>query len=256
MKKYILFILLSILLIPQAGHGNSDEAIPAVIFNEIAWMGSITSPNHEWIELHNTTDKTIDLGGWSIKTLDGSLNVQLTKQIVAGDFYLLERGSDDMSSPALADMTYVGALSNEGERLQLFDNNDNLIDEVFSWDTGDNETKHTMAKKSNTEWKNGIIGGTPGQENEFFDPPITNISLEDGINISVGGSVTNIPIWIGIIVLFFVTAVISLLFIPRIKQRAQGVRKDEETEVTIEVSKKEKNKGTKEKEEMKDIEKN
>jgi len=142
---------------------------PSIVFNEIAWMGSTTSANDEWIELYNPTSTEIDLTGYKIVAADGAPSITLKGMALPNGLFLLER-TDDATTPALADMLYTGALSNEGETLRLYDASGNLVDEVAGWSAGDNETKQTMARNGQT-WAFGVANGTPGAANIFSETP-------------------------------------------------------------------------------------
>ncbi len=165
----ILFILLFLPL----------EGFTAVTFNEIAWMGTTTSVNKEWIELYNNTDTSVDLGGWRITAEDGIPNIGLTGKIAPNGFYLLERTSDQTLPIIEAQQIYTGALENNGENLRLFNQENNLVDEIKAsqnWPGGDNFTKQTMEKKG-TAWQTSRLSeGTPGRENSspelMPDPPL------------------------------------------------------------------------------------
>lgn len=142
---------------------------PSVLFNEIAWAGTTTSANDEWIELYNPTATELNVTGYRIVAADGSPSVTLKGMLLPYGFFLLER-TDDTTTPALADMLYKGALSNETETLRLYDASGTIIDEVVGWSAGNNETKQTMAR-SGTTWTFGVVNGTPGQANAFSEPP-------------------------------------------------------------------------------------
>jgi len=148
-----------------------------VVINEIAWMGTQVSYNDEWIELYNNTDTLINLDGWFIvhftqKGEQGSA-FDLSGIIPARGFYLLER-TDDSSVPNItADKIYTGPLNNNGELLQLSDEQGTIIDLIncidSGWFAGDNKTKQTMERISPDSlglepqnWQNSQNpGGTP-----------------------------------------------------------------------------------------------
>lgn len=154
-----------------------------VILNEIAWMGSLTSPNDEWIELKNLTDEDIDISGWQlinksqqIKIIFGQNNEEII--IPANGYFLLERTDDNSVLGIPADLIYTGALRNSDEALYLFDNQCELVDFVLAdigegknWPAGDNDSKRTMERLNDLSWHtysgekiNGILG-TPKAEN-------------------------------------------------------------------------------------------
>ncbi len=125
--------------------------LASVVINEVAWMGTNTSYNDEWIELYNNINNPVNLDNWTLKAVDGKPEIILSGIIQANGFFLLERTDDNTVSNITADQIYTGALSNNGEHLQLFDNQNNLIDEVNyadSWVAGDNKTKQTMERTS------------------------------------------------------------------------------------------------------------
>lgn len=136
---------------------------PAIIINEIAWMGNESSYANEWIELKNNTDEEINLGGWIIEAEDGAPKINIAGEIPAYGFYLLERSKN-----------YTGALENNGEILELRDKAGNLINKVDAssgWPDGDNDTKQTM-EKTGLNWQTSQKpDGTPKAENG--KPPIT-----------------------------------------------------------------------------------
>ena len=167
--KYCLKILalLTISLFPI-------QVLASVIINEIAWMGTNSSRYDEWIELYNNTNSLINLDGWTLKAIDGTPEIILSGTIQSNGFYILERTDDTTIPNIIADQIYTGALSNKGEHLQLFDNQDDLIDEINSidgWLSGDNTTKQTMERinPASLNWqtsKNPL--GTPNTINSVF----------------------------------------------------------------------------------------
>jgi len=158
----------------SAGFISADN--PRLVINEIAWMGSAHSYADEWIELYNCSPYDISVEGWILKARDGSPNIRLQGIVPSKGFYLLERTDDETLPDITADLIYSGALGNEGETLELYDNFENLVDEVScssGWFKGDNKSKKTMERKdvqkgetSAEGWQTSeIIGGTPKQKN-------------------------------------------------------------------------------------------
>ncbi len=115
-----------------------------VVINEIAWMGtSATNSSDEWIELFNNTTSTVNITGWHLSSLDGSPALTFsTSSVSANGFYLLERTNNDTIKDISADWMGSfgqGGLKNDGERLELRDTSNNLIDRVdcsFGWFAG------------------------------------------------------------------------------------------------------------------------
>ena len=123
---------------------------PNIIINEIAWMGTLDETYDEWIELFNNSSSTVILDNWQFKITENILD--LSGEILPNNFLVIDAGS----------------LNNSGEILELFDNNQNLIDSLDAssgWPGGDNETKQTL-EKSGDSWQTSLEpGGTPGVPN-------------------------------------------------------------------------------------------
>ncbi len=160
--RYALSLLL--LFIPVATHA-------AIVINEVAWMGSAASANHEWIELRNTGTDSVDVSGWKLS--DGmNLLIELAGVIPAGSYAVLERSSEDSASGA-AFLVYTGALVNTGATLSLTRADGGLEDQIAggeNWQNigGDNVTKET-AQYTTAGWVTGA--GTPGTQNSGVQKP-------------------------------------------------------------------------------------
>ncbi|MCF7836890.1 lamin tail domain-containing protein, partial [Candidatus Gracilibacteria bacterium] len=169
------------LVVSATPNGPTTETVAdsgEVIFNEIAWAGSTTSPSDEWIELKNTTtNKIFNLDGWKILAVDGTPEILLSGEIQPGELFLFER-TDDTSSPATADQIYSGDLGNNGEILILQDLDDlddfeKFIDKVDGSDGwllgGENDSKKTLARLDSTNFRTSFeADGTPRASN-FLD---------------------------------------------------------------------------------------
>jgi PKD repeat protein len=144
---------------------NVHTASASVIINEVAWMGSLGSANHEWIELFNQGTDAAPLDGWTVT--DGqNLTVLLSGTLPSGAYGVLERSTED-SSPVTALVLYTGALVNTGATLTLKDQTGVVIDQVQggeNWSVigGDNSTKQT-AQRTPSTWV--TAEATPGSAN-------------------------------------------------------------------------------------------
>ncbi len=138
-------------------------------------MGTEVSSYDEWIELYNDTPNPISVDGWTFKNADGTLLTNLEGAVLPYDFYLLERTDDNSASGIKADLIYKGTLKNNGEKLELFDSSNNLIDSVdckSGWTAGDNKTKQTMERSFQGDWNNSQkAGGSPKAKNSEAQPP-------------------------------------------------------------------------------------
>lgn len=171
MKKYLLATLF-FLFTPLFVGGESFS----IIITEVAWMGTQDSANDEWIELYNNNEESILLEGWFLKTADEKLIINLKNSISPRGFYLLERTDDTTILDVESDLIYKGALNNNGEYLEIYDNLNNLIDRVdcsTEWFNGDNTTKQTMERidflvsgSNPLNWQTSQNpGGTPKEVN-------------------------------------------------------------------------------------------
>jgi hypothetical protein len=179
MKKLLLLLLL---LTPLAVKATEST----VLINEIAWMGTQNSANDEWLELYNSTNAEIDLTGWRLEADDGSPKINLAGKISASGYFLLERTDDETVPQVTAGQIYSGSLGNTGEWLKLYDNGNNLIDEVNAldgWPGGDNDTKKTLERADLTAWQTSInAGGTPGAQNGLGDDTSTSTATNQEQN--------------------------------------------------------------------------
>lgn len=151
-----------------------------IIINEVAWMGTVNSPNDEWIELKNISGQEINLAGWQLLDKDQQIKIIFDNQhrVLVNGFWLLERTADESVPGIKADLIYTGALRNENEALYLFDENCQLQDEVIAnsnWPAGDNISKRTMERRNILSWQTSLNpGGTPKAENSsgYIEIPV------------------------------------------------------------------------------------
>ncbi len=172
---------------------SPEEYAPlTVLINEVAWAGTFASSSDEWIELMNTSDSTIYLEGWRL-TDGGDINILLSGILTPHGFYLLERSDDETISNISADKIYTGSLNNSGDRLELLDPENAIIDTAdgsSGWPGGDASTRASMERRGGDDragnWGDYIgwggtgldargspVGGTPRQINSLFFPSPT-----------------------------------------------------------------------------------
>jgi hypothetical protein len=65
---------------------NQDPTLDVVI-NEIAWMGTATSANDEWIELYNASSTAISLTDWTLSASDGTPDITLSGTIASKSYF-------------------------------------------------------------------------------------------------------------------------------------------------------------------------
>ena len=185
----------------------------AVLINEIAWAGTKAYSGDEWIELYNATGSSIDLTGWTLMAADGAPSITFsTSSIPAGGYFLLERTDDTTVSDILADLIYTGALGNEGEKLELRDAGNNLIDSADNssgWAGGQASPDYISMERFNSStwasnnlvpWEGWIgqdadtnkINGTPKTKNSVskFSTAVTTggFTIEKNFTLTYLGS--------------------------------------------------------------------
>ncbi len=138
-----------------------------IIINEICWMGDDASSSNEWIELYNSSNENISLNDWQI-VISKEKTINLKGIIPSQGFYLLSRNKNQTET----DLFHSKALNNKGEKIELLDENKNIIDLLeFSsgWPYGNNETKQTMERTSEG-WQTSLnSNGTPKQLNSLIE---------------------------------------------------------------------------------------
>jgi len=174
------------------------SSAPSVIVNEVAWGGTEASAFDEWIELYNVTGKPQSLEGWTLVASDGSPDIQLSGEIPAYGYFVIERTDDDTirDRPAELITSFGSGLNNNGEQLNLIDPAGDLIDTANGnggpWpneDTGASPTYRSMeridprAMDLDTHWQSNDrsltcgqdadgnpLNGTPGAINAAYYP--------------------------------------------------------------------------------------
>ena len=141
-----------------------------VRINEVAWMGATTGATHEWVELRKMSSEKINITGWQLLNANENLRATFPQGSFFDDeFIILARAPADSALNLNAGLTFSGAIRNSGEGLRLFDNECNIIDEVFAspnWPAGANASKHTMERVGKVAWASSKgANGTPGMAN-------------------------------------------------------------------------------------------
>ncbi|MFY9223360.1 MAG: lamin tail domain-containing protein [Blastocatellia bacterium] len=163
-----------------------------VVINEIAWGGSSSSPDDEWIELYNASGSTISLTGWRIVDDDGAQVYTLSGTIAAGGYYLIERNAQATSVTGNLVVSTM-SLANTGDKLVLQNATGTNVDEVNlsggAWYAGNDSsgtpTYATMERVSASvsgdlasNWKsnNGIVKTGKDSKNKVINgtPKIKN----------------------------------------------------------------------------------
>lgn len=176
-----IFALLAILLPAAVG----AQQPPAVVINEVAWMGtplervdSRQEWRYEWLELYGATETSTSLEGWVVELYRGEelyFEIPLAGTVLAKGYFLVG-ASDKIPEIDISYDNLGGKFLNEGMRVVLKDGLGGTIDEVDAaggWPAGNNESKRTMEKTKDAWQTSAKTGGTPGAKNSkgFEEPP-------------------------------------------------------------------------------------
>lgn len=176
MKFCSTFLAASCLLL--AGHVRADST---VVFNEIMYHPRATNEaQFEWIELHNQMAVDMDLSGWS---LAGGVQFTFTEgTVLGGGKYLVVAGAPAtfIAATGVTNVLgpFTGRLSNNGDTLELRNNNQRLMDAVNygvdgDWPAGADGAGVSLAKRNTNagsaapeSWTmSARLGGSPGTAN-------------------------------------------------------------------------------------------
>lgn len=131
------WLIVSLVIAPLRVHHARATASPAVVMNELMWMGSSLSASDEWIELRNLTSSSVDLSDWLITKKSSGTEVPMLviptgASIAANGFFLIANYSDSSGSSTLnivPDLIETDvSLVNTALQLKLYDSSGALID--------------------------------------------------------------------------------------------------------------------------------
>ncbi|MDD4332685.1 MAG: lamin tail domain-containing protein [Patescibacteria group bacterium] len=191
----IIFTLLAIGLLFFCNQKFLQAEEPAIVINEIAWMGTAVEGidkedwwRYEWLELYNNTDAPITLDGWKIELFrpDIDYTIDLLGDIQAKSYFIIVASDKIFSEYDKNYSNLTGKFNNSGQKVVLKDSQSTVVDSIDAssgWPGGDRESKQTMERKSDGAWQTSAsVGGTPGRKNSpgsvaAKDPePIANSS--------------------------------------------------------------------------------
>ena len=144
-------LLMAAFLLLLAGWSRADSI---VVFNEIHYHPATNEPSLEWLELHNQMSIDVDVSGWWITN---GINYSFpSNTVIRGRGYLVVA----ISPTTLAAQTgltnilgpFSGRLSNSGEKLELRDINNRLMDSIKygtdgEWPVGPDGSGLSLAKR-------------------------------------------------------------------------------------------------------------
>lgn len=169
----------------------ATAADSVIVFNELHYHPPASYQAGEWIELHNQMAIDIDLSDWQ---LTEAIRFRFPEGTIipAGGYLVIAANPDAVrSATGLATVLgpFSGNLANSGERVELRDLNDRLMDRLDYRDGGDwpvdpDGSGAALAKRDPGTpsddpalWTSSIVsGGTPGARN-FPDTKVISKSL-------------------------------------------------------------------------------
>ncbi len=173
-KAIPIILMLAVLSISDVKAADS-----VIVFNEIMYHPHADA-DIEWIELHNLFAIDVDVSKWSLR--GGVKYVFPEGTIIPADGYVvvtdLPAILSQLTDPAQVYGPFTGSLSNSGEQLKLYNNDNRIMDTVDYSDGGDwpvapdgsgvtlAKRKSTSAAESPKSWTWSVqSGGTPGKIN-------------------------------------------------------------------------------------------
>ncbi len=190
---------------------NINEVRNDLVVNEI--MYAPNSPQPEWIELYNRSDKTINLKNYQIADAsDTVLVINTTEFINPDEFFVISRDSSILNYYNLGSDFIVSpfpTLNNTSDKIIILDSLNRTIDSLqyFSGWGGNNgksleRINPDLSSIDSSNWKTSasIFGATPGTYNSVtqkdYDIKVTDIIFNpryplNGDNVSIIASVNN-----------------------------------------------------------------
>ena len=157
--------------------------------------GAVSDSYGEWIEIHNTTDSTIDIEGWMIKDAGSDEHVisndAMSILVVPGDYFILARnGNEALNGGLVADYAYTGfTLSNSEDEIILNDSSGAIVDEVHytnAWIFGNGIAMEIHDLESNNNVTENWYASTVQYGDGDYGTPGTDWQGTAGIDEKIG----------------------------------------------------------------------
>lgn len=144
-----------------------ETASRPVVINEVAWMGTASSTNDEWLELYNITSKPINFGrNWVLRTANNAPYITLTGSIAGKGYYLLERTDDLTVNDVAANQIY----GNDGSNWALNNTGENVLLEMVSGTATSTIDEIPLCSNWCVKGDNNNSSGLPKRTMERIDP--------------------------------------------------------------------------------------
>ena len=157
--------------------------------------GAVSDSYGEWIEIHNTTDSTIDIAGWMIKDAGSDEHVisndAMSILVVPGDYFIMARnGNEALNGGLVADYAYTGfTLSNSEDEIILTDAAGAVVDEVHytnAWVFGNGVAMEIHDLESNNNVAENWYASTIQYGDGDYGTPGTDWQGTAGIDEKIG----------------------------------------------------------------------
>lgn len=171
-----------------------NDTYNSIVINEINFKSADDFDTKDWIELYNTTGAAINISGWKISGENPAEAFTIPVGTIIPPYgYLVASANRNKLvslNPGLQNV--IGNFSfrlSSHDVVQLFDSEDNLIDEVEynskTWPNADGNG-YTLAltdpfadNAARRLWQSNDLHGTPGVENGLFSPSHNDFSIGD-----------------------------------------------------------------------------
>lgn len=177
---------------------NINEKRNDIVINEI--MYAPESPQPEWIEIYNNSNKTINLEGYQISDNSDTI-LAITKSTICkpGEFIVISSDSTiknfyNISSDVIS--AHIPTLNNSGDKVILLDSLDRVIDSLQYFPEWGGTNGYSLERISydnsstdSTNWRSSVSENkaTPGMQNSVtpfnYDLTITRFESEKDYEI-------------------------------------------------------------------------
>ncbi len=148
----------------------------SLLFNEL-YADPSQIIEHEFLELVNISQRTVDLTGWQITVNSRPIDIPTGLICIPGGYIIIASDSSEVFPPSAMVQENWKSLPNSGASLQLIDQFGNIVDSLSYNETWDMEPGRSLerlhlapAEHSALNWKNSHSpnGATPGSENSLY----------------------------------------------------------------------------------------
>jgi hypothetical protein len=171
-------------------------AVNTVIINELNYNSLNEFDPEDWLELHNPTDRSIDISGWKIMDEDDNTGYIIPANTILPSMeYIVLCRNIIQFNQLFPDVTNTRGntgfgLNNAGEVIRLYNNHNQLVDSVaydddFPWPVQPDGNGPTLAlgdpQLDNSQAQNWMASnryGTPGKPNDFQVVSINELSVK------------------------------------------------------------------------------